>query len=62
MLGLSRNACETAETGQSKEEGLATRGTVTVRCPIWIVLLHLTVIYIQSPENTKSDRVNILLG
>ena len=61
-LGLSRKAKETAETGQSKEEGFATKGTVTVRCPIWMVLLHLTLIYMQSPENTKSDLVNILAG
>ena len=35
---------------------------VTVRCPIWIVLLHRTVIYKQEPVSLKSALVNIRLG
>ena len=59
---MREKACMTAVTGHKRDEGIAIRGTVTVRCPNWIVLLHLTRISKLEPEKVKSERVKKVPG
>ena len=62
QLGDSVKACFTAVTGHNGEDGMATSGTLRIRCPSWMVLLHLRLIKMYDEKILKSAQVKSFFG